>query len=93
MGAPDLPIDMLPPKRRNILGREQQSARSLHFAQVDPFDVGIVIGPGAIGQRRSVLLYIPGIRDVLHLVLEAIQISDDLAQESTPDFVVYHLSG
>ena len=56
-------------------------------AEVDPFDVGVVVGPRALGEAGRVVLDVAGLVDVLELVRQAVEIAEDLGEHAAADFV------
>ena len=91
--APDSPVDVPLPECGDLLRGQSESARALHRRDVDPLDIGIVIGPGALGQGGRVRFDAAWLGDVLHLVRQAIQVSEQLAKEATAEFVVQRCQG
>ena len=63
------------------------------FAEVDPFDVGVVIGDGAVGKARRVVLDVAGFVDVFEFVGQAVEIAEDLAEHAAADFVFEDVGG
>ena len=89
--APDSLVDPLLPQPADPLGRQEQAVLILHHLDVDPFEIGVVVGPGPLRQRRGVLRDVARLGDVLHLVRQAVEIAEDLAQQAAADLVPQHL--
>ena len=58
---------------------------------MNPFNIRIIIRPRPGRQRRNIFLNFPRRVDVLHFVQQAIEIAEDLPDQSAPDFVVQHI--
>jgi hypothetical protein len=93
VGAPDAAVDMPLPEFGNAGGRNQKRPAALHFDNIDPLNIRVVIGPCAVGQRRDIMKDIARLGDVLHLVLKTVQIAEDVAKQAAPDFVVQFIGG
>ena len=92
--APDAAVDVAPSRaRRCARGGSSSVAAALHLDDVDPLDVGVVVGPGALGQRGHVALDVARLGDVLHFVRQAVEVAEDLAQQAAADLVLESAAG
>ena len=78
--AEDAAVDVPLPERGDAVGRQEVFAAAGDFAEVDPLDVGVVVGDGAVGQARRVVLDVAGLVDVFELVRQAVEVADDLGR-------------
>ena len=71
----------------DAIGRQEAFAAAGDLAEVDPLDVGVVVGLGAVGQAGRVVLDVAGLVDVFELVRQAVEVADHLAEHAAADFV------
>ncbi len=93
IGAEDAPIDVPLPERRDASGRQHVVSAAGDFAEVHPFDIGVVVGDGAFGKRRRVMFNLSRMIDVFEFVRQAVEVADDLGQHAAADFVVEFVGG
>ncbi len=85
-------IDVSFPKICDLLRREKDGRGALYGDDIHPFDVGVIICAGAIGQSRDVIFYIAGLVVVFIFVREAVEVAEELAEKAASDFVLDGLS-
>jgi len=91
VGAPDSLVDARLPQAADTLRRQEQTVLVLHHGDVDPLEIRVVVRPRAVGQGGHVVRDVAGLADVLHLVGQAVEVAQDLAQQAAPDFVPQHV--
>ena len=75
------------------VGRKKVVAAAGDFAEVDPFDVGVVVGDGAVGERGREVFDVARLVDVFEFVRQAVEVADDLGEHAAADFVFEDVGG
>src|SRR5207247_2342045 len=93
VGAPDRAVDVMPPEVADAVVSEEKPAGVGDLLEVDPFDIGVIIRASALGERGDVAGDVAGLVDIPHLVREAVEVAENLAEEAATDFVFELIGG
>jgi len=86
-------IDVGLPELRDLRRQQYYGRRTLNGDDIDPLDVGVIIGACAIRQCGDVVFDIAGLVVVFIFVGQAVEAAEELAEQAAPDFVLDGFEG